>query len=185
MTTLLRALTLVACLATVSLATQAEQDTLQTRLQTQLVALGFADGKLPKLAPPFGHYVDAVQTGNLLHLTSTAPMSADGQWIKGRVPDQLKVDGAIVAAKLACMRQIARLQSAVGDLDRVKRIVSVHIAILTTPDFLEHTKIADACSSVFVSVFGDAGRHTRSSIGVASLPFGVALEAEALVELKN
>src|SRR5205823_1621600 len=177
---------LILCtLLAASLPAAAQQDTLQSRLQRELVALGFADGKLPKLAPPFGQYTDAVQTGNLLHMTSTAPMSADGKWIKGRVPDQLSMDNAVVAAKLACMRQIARLQSVVGDLDRVKRIVSVHLTMLTTPEFGEHTRIADACSSVFVSVFGDAGKHTRSSAGVASLPFGVALEAEALVELKN
>ena len=173
----------IACLAVAAVAAKAQD--LPARLQRELVSLGYADGKLPKLAPPFGQYVEAVQTGQLLHLTSTAPMSPDGKWLKGRVPDATSVDGAIVAAKLACMRQIARLQSALGDLERVKRVVSVRLLIASTPEFAEHTKIADACSSVFVNVFGDAGRHTRTSEGVASLPFGVTLEAEALLQPRH
>lgn len=176
----------IACLAGAAAAASAQTaGTIDSRLKTELTALGFADGALPALKPAFGNYVDAVQVGDMLYLSSAAPQRPDGQFVKGRVPDQVNVDAAMVAAKLACVRQIARMKLVLGDLDRVKRIVYVKGKILSQPDFADQTKITDACSSLFVTVFGDAvGKHARTTEGIVAGPFGVTVEVETFVELK-
>ena len=88
----------------------AQTAAIEQRLEKALKDLGFADGKLPPLKPAFGNYVDSVQVGNLLFLSSAAPQKPDGQFFKGRVPDQVSVEQAVVAAKLACARQVNRLK---------------------------------------------------------------------------
>lgn len=175
----------VAATASAQTSTGAPTGTIESRLSAALVELGFADGKLPALKPAFGNYVDAVQVGNTLYLSSAAPQRPDGQFVKGRVPSEVSVEDAQKAAKLACVRQIARLQLVLGDLNKVKRIVFVKGKILATPEFTDHTKITDACSALFVTVFGDAGKHARTTEGIVSAPFGVTVEVETIVELKN
>lgn len=157
---------------------------IDARLAKALQGLGFADGKLPVLKPAFGNYVDSVQSGNLLFLSSAAGQRPDGQFARGRVPDQANLETAITAAKLACVRQVNRIKLAVGDLGRVKRIVSVRAKIWTQEGFADTTKITDGCSAFLVEVFGEAGKHTRTTEGMASLPFGVTLEMDMLVELR-
>lgn len=158
--------------------------TIESRLKTELLALGFPEGQLPLLKPAFGNYVDAVKVGNMLYLSSAAPQRPDGQFVKGRVPDQVSVADAMVAAKLACVRQIARLKLVLGDLNQVQRIVYVRGKVYSQPDFTDQTKVTDACSALYVSVFGDAGRHARTTEGIVAGPFGVAVEMETFVELK-
>ena len=171
-------------LAASVLAQQPPKETVEARLKPELLALGFTDGQLPELKPAFGNYTDAVQVGSMLYLSSAAPQRPDGQFVKGRVPDQVNVGDAVVAAKLACVRQLARMKLVLGDLDRVKRVVYVRSKILSQPDFTEQTKITDACSSLYVSAFGEQGRHARTTEGIAAGPFGVTIEVETFVELK-
>lgn len=165
-------------------AQQQPASTIESRLKTELLALGFPEGQLPVLKPAFGNYVDAVKVGNMLYLSSAAPQRPDGQFVKGRVPDQVGVADAMVAAKLACVRQIARLKLVLGDLNQVQRIVYVRGKVYSQPDFTDQTKVTDACSALYVSVFGDAGRHARTTEGIVAGPFGVAVEMETFVELK-
>lgn len=155
----------------------------EARLEKALRGLGFADGKLPALKPVVGNYIDAVQVGNMLYLSSAAGQRPDGQFARGRVPDQANLEAAITAAKLACVRQVNRMKLALGDLGRVKRIVSVKGKIWTQEGFTDSTKITDGCSAFFVEVFGDAGRHVRTTEGMASLPFGVTLEVDVTAEV--
>jgi enamine deaminase RidA (YjgF/YER057c/UK114 family) len=157
--------------------------TIEQRLEQALRGLGFPDGKLPPLKPVVGNYVDHVQVGNMLYLSSAAGQRPDGQFARGRVPDQVNLDGAITAAKLACVRQVNRIKLAVGDLGRVKRIVSVKGKVWTQEGYTDSTKITDGCSAFLVEVFGEAGKHARTTEGMASLPFGVTLEVDLLVEL--
>jgi enamine deaminase RidA (YjgF/YER057c/UK114 family) len=159
-------------------------DSAEARIKPELLALGFPNGQLPELKPAFGSYVDAVQVGNMLYLSSAAPQKPDGQFVKGRVPDQVSVADAIVAAKLACVRQLARMKLALGDLDRVKRVVYVRAKILSLPEFSDQTRIADACSSLYVTAFGEQGRHARTAEGMVAAPFNVTLEVDTFVELK-
>lgn len=159
-------------------------DSVEARLKPELTALGFADGKLPELKPAFGNYVDAVQVGNMLYLSSAAPQRPDGQFVKGRVPDQVNAADAAIAAKLACVRQLARMKLVLGDLSKVKRVVYVRSKILSQPDFVDQTKITDACSALYVTAFGEQGRHARTTEGIVAGPFGVTVEVETFVELK-
>ena len=170
-------------LAAVSAA--AQTSAIEQRLEKALRDLGFAEGKMPALKPAFGNYVDSVQVGNLLFLSSAAPQKPDGQFFKGRVPDQVSVDQAIVAAKLACVRQVNRMKMVLGDLGRVKRIVFIKGKVLAQADFADHTRIIDGCSAFLVEVFGDAGKHARTTDGIISAPFGVTVEVETIVELNN
>jgi enamine deaminase RidA (YjgF/YER057c/UK114 family) len=156
---------------------------IEQRLEGQLRSLGFPDGKLPPIKPAFGNYVDSVQVGNMLYLSSAAGQRPDGQFVRGRVPDQVNLDGAITAAKLACVRQVNRIKQAVGDLGRVKRIVAMKGKIWTQEGFTDSAKITDGCSSFLGDVFGEAGKHTRTTEGMTSLPFGLTLEVDMLVEL--
>ena len=163
----------------------AQTAAIEQRLEKALRDLGFADGKMPALKPAFGNYVDSVQVGNLLFLSSAAPQRPDGQFVKGRVPDQVNVDQAVVAAKLACVRQVNRMKLVLGDLGRVKRIVFVKGKVLAQADFTDHTKITDGCSAFLVEVFGDAGKHARTTEGIISAPFGVTVEVETIIEINN
>lgn len=165
-------------------AQQQPASTIESRLKTELLALGFPEGQLPVLKPAFGNYVDAVKVGNMLYLSSAAPQRPDGQFVKGRVPDQVSVADAMVAARLACVRQIARLKLVLGDLNQVQRIVYVRGKVFSQADFTDQTKVTDACSALYVSVFGEAGRHARTTEGIVAGPFGVAVEMETFVELK-
>jgi enamine deaminase RidA (YjgF/YER057c/UK114 family) len=177
-----------ACTGLILLATTqagAQTSAIEQRLEKALKDLGFADGRLPALKPAFGNYVDSVQVGNLVFLSSAAPQRPDGQFVKGRVPDQVTVDQAIVAAKLACVRQVNRMKMVLGDLNRVKRIVFMKGKVLAQADFTDHTKIMDGCSAFLVEVFGDAGKHTRTTDGLSSAPFGVTIEVETVIEVAN
>lgn len=170
--------------ASVAFSQQASAGSAEERLKTELLSLGFPEGKLPELKPAFGNYVDAVLVDKMLFLSSAAPQRPDGQFVKGRVPDQVSAADAAIAAKLACIRQLARIKLAVGDLERVKRVVYVKSKVMSDPSFSDQTKIADACSSIYVAAFGEQGRHARTTDGVAVNPFNVTVEVETFVELK-
>jgi enamine deaminase RidA (YjgF/YER057c/UK114 family) len=159
-------------------------DSVEARIKPELLALGFPNGQLPELKPAFGNYVDAVQVGNMVYLSSAAPQRPDGQFVKGRVPDQVNVADAVAAAKLACVRQLARLKLVLGDLNKVKRVVYVRSKVLSQPDFFDQTKITDACSALYVTAFGEQGRHARTSEGIVAGPFGVTVEIETFVDIR-
>jgi hypothetical protein len=166
------------------LAVPARAEQVEARLVPILKELGYEDGKLPELKPPFGNYVDAMIVGKMLHLSSAGPQTPKGEFIKGRVPDAVTLDQAIVAAKLSCVRQLARVKQAVGDLDKVARVVFVRGKVFAQDGFADHGKVVDACSGLMVQAFGDAGKHTRTSEGYTSMPFNLTTEFETLFELK-
>jgi hypothetical protein len=164
----------------------AQSSAIEQRLEKALRDLGFPDGKLPALKPVFGQgYVHSKQIGNLLYLTTGAPQRPDGTFVKGRVPDQISMADAIIAAKFACVRQVNRMKLALGDLGRVKSIVKLRGLVLAKEGFADHSKITDGCTAFLIEVFGDVGIHTRSTEGMVSMPFDVTFEADILVELHN
>ena len=154
------------------------------RLRPLLEKLGYPDGQLPVPKPAMGNYVDAVQVGKLLFLSSAGPQTPAGDFMKGRVPDQVSVADAEIALQLSCVRQLARIKQVIGDLDQIKRIVFLRGKVQTVSGFGDLTKVVDACSSLLVTAFGDAGKHTRTSEGYAALPFNLVSEVEITVELK-
>jgi enamine deaminase RidA (YjgF/YER057c/UK114 family) len=163
----------------------AKNDDIDNRLKIELLQLGFPNGRLPVLIPALGNYVDVVEVDKLLYLSSAAPQTPAGTFVKGRVPNEVSADQAVIAAKLACVRQINRLKTHLGDLKRVKKIVFVKGKIVTQANFTGHTAIVDGCSSFLVNVFGNhTGKHARASDGLISLPLNVTLEVEMIVERK-
>lgn len=172
---------LVACLVAASAARAGEVD---DRLRPVLEKLGYAGGRLPEPKPAMGNYVDAVQVGKILYLSSAGPQLPSGDFVKGRVPDQVSMEKAEAALQYACVRQLSRIKATIGDLDQVKRVVFLRGKVLTTEGFGDLTKLVDGCSAMLVTAFGEAGRHTRTSEGYAALPFNLTSEIELTVELK-
>jgi enamine deaminase RidA (YjgF/YER057c/UK114 family) len=151
------------------------------RIEARLEELGIT---LPTVGPPMGTYVHAVQTGNLLFLAGKGPHSEDGTMPTGKVGQDVTVDEAYTHARSVGLTLIAVLKETLGDLDRVKRVVKVLGMVNATPDFGQQPRVINGCSDLFVEVFGDAGYHARSAVGMGSLPNGITVEIEAIVEVE-
>lgn len=138
---------------------------------------------LPTLGQPLANYVHAVQSGKLVFLAGKGPTRADGTRINGKLGADLTVEEGYEAARLVGLQQLAALKLELGDLSRVKRIVKVHGMVNATPDFTDHSKVINGFSDLMVEVFGEAGKHARAAVGMSSLPGGMAVEIEAIVEV--
>lgn len=131
-----------------------------------------------------GNYIPTKRFGNLLYLAGNGPIHTDGTMIQGVVGRDLSVDEARVAARLTAVNILGAARSATGSLDDITGVVSVTGYVRSTDDFTEHPSVLDACSELLVEVFGESGAHPRTAIGVASLPFGIAVEVSAILSLK-
>ena len=151
------------------------------KIEARLAELGIT---LPPVGPPMGSYVHAVQTGNLLYLAGKGPHNADGSMPTGKVGADVSVDDAYAHARSVGLTLIAVLKETLGDLDRVKQIVKVLGMVNAAPDFGQQPRVINGCSDLFVEVFGDVGKHARSAVGMGSLPNGITVEIEAIVEVE-
>ncbi len=140
---------------------------------------------LPAAPNPAANYVNAVRTGNLLYLAGKGPSAPDGKYITGKLGQDLTVEQGYEAAKSVAINQIAVLKAELGDLSKVKRIIKVNGMINTTPEFTDHSKVMNGFSDMMVAVFGEKGKHARSSVGMCSLPFNIAVEVELIVEVED
>ncbi len=140
--------------------------------------------ELPPIPKPGGQYVHAVRTGNLLFLAGKGPQNPDGSTPKGKVGRDVTTEEAYKHARSVGLTLIAVMKEAVGNLDRVKRVVKVLGMVNATPEFGEQPKVINGCSDLFVEVFGERGRHARSAVGMGSLPNGITVEIEAIVEVE-
>ncbi len=141
---------------------------------------------LPEPLQPFGLYVPAVRTGNLVFLSGAGPVRSDGSLVTGRVgtdEGDLSPAQARDAARLTGLRLLAALRAELGDLDRVERVVKLLGFVRCTPDFAGQPAVVDGCSELLVEVLGEAGRGARSAVGVTALPFGIPVEIEAVVQV--
>ena len=136
--------------------------------------------ELPELPSPAGTYVHAVRSGRLLFLAGKGP----GE-IAGKVGRDFTVEEAYEAARRTGLTLLAAIANELGSLDRVTRVVKVVGFVNATPEFADQPKVINGCSDLFVAVFGERGRHARSAIGVASLPNGIPVEIEAIVEFDD
>ncbi len=160
--------------------------------EEKLAALGYPqiNEENPK---PFGNYVNGNIANGLLYVSSAAPQDVNGvlgekdAWVKGRYGDDLQADeNGIKVAEMACFRSLRFAKAVLGDLSRVKKVVRMDVASLSTPDFTGHTKIADGCSNLLTDTFGpEIGAHARVNIGTASMPFGVAMEITIVYEVEE
>ena len=141
--------------------------------------------ELPTPPDPMGSYVTAARAGNLLFLSGHGPMT-DGRVIyRGKVGRDLTIEQGQEAARLTGLNLLASTRRALGSLDHVRRVVKVLGMVRCTEDFVDHPKVINGFSDLMVEVFGDAGRHARSAVGMGSLPFGIAVEIEMILEVSG
>ena len=138
---------------------------------------------LPVSSAPAGNYVSAIQSGNLLFTSGRAPVAIDGRAAKGQLGRDYSTNDGYDLARSACVDLLAVLKHQLGSLDKVVRFVELHGAINASPEFEEHAKVLDGASDLLVEVFGPAGVHVRSVIGVNSLRNGIPLTVRATVEV--
>ncbi len=152
-----------------------------TKIEARLAELGVT---LPEPNAPVANYVPTVRTGNLLHISGQVSVNADGG-IKGVVGEDVDADTAHQAARICGINLIAQMKRALdGDLGRVVRIVKLGGFVQAGPDFFAIPQVVNGCSDLMVEVFGDAGRHARSAVGVYRLPLNFAVEVDAVVEIR-
>ena len=149
-------------------------------IEAKLTELGIT---LPEAAAPAANYVPFVKSGNQLFISGQIPMGPDGLQFQGKLGESMETEQGAEAAKLCAINLIAQMKAATGDLDKVARIVKLVGFVNSTADFGEQPAVINGASNFMVEVFGDKGRHARSAVSAASLPFGVAVEVEAIVEL--
>ena len=119
----------------------------------------------------------------MVHVGGHGPVDGDTV-VRGKVGRDVSVDDARRAARMTALSILATLQAELGDLDRIERIVKVFGMVNVAPGFNQTPQVIDGCSDVLVEIFGDAGRHTRSAVGLAELPFDIAVEIELIAKLK-
>jgi enamine deaminase RidA (YjgF/YER057c/UK114 family) len=139
---------------------------------------------LPDAPTPFGAYVPAVQTGNLLFLSGMLATSGHAATVVGVVGKDLDVKAGREAAFTAALNVLALTRKQLGSLDRVSRVVRLGVYVAATPEFTEHPKVADAASELLRDVFGEQTVSSRLVFGVASLPLGSPVELEVIFEVK-
>ena len=139
--------------------------------------------KLPPAPTPLGAYVEAVQTGNLLFLSGTLPVEAGVAKFAGRIGAELSLEEGRAATRLAALNALALAWEHLGSLDRVTRVVRLGVNLVTTAEFRDHPKVADAASELLVEVFGSDKISTRQVLGIASLPLGLCVELEVILEI--
>lgn len=144
-------------------------------IEERLADLGI---ELPPVPAPAGNYVHAVRTGNLLYLSGKGPGN-----VTGKVGGGISVEDAYRHARETGLILVAVMRQELGSLDRVNRIVKVLGMVNAVPDFGQQPKVVNGCSDLFVEVFGEKGRHARSAVGMGSLPGGIPVEIEVIVEV--
>ena len=139
--------------------------------------------ELPHPPRPLGAYVEAAQTGSLLFLSGTLPLEGGVPQFVGRVGGELSIEDGRRATHLAVLNALAAAREHLGSLDRVTRVVRLAVSLLTTPEFRQHPRIADAASELLATVFGADSKSTRMVYGAASLPVGVCVVVELVLEV--
>lgn len=140
--------------------------------------------ELPKAAAPVAAYVPVVEQEGLLYVSGQLPFR-DGQVVTGRLGDDMDVAGGQDAAQRVALMLLAQIGQAIGgDWSRVARVVKLGVFVNSAPSFTDQAKVANGASELFEALFGDAGRHARAAVGVAVLPLGAAVEADAIVAVR-
>lgn len=140
---------------------------------------------LPEPATPVGSYVTAKQSGNLLYVSGHGPIDTDGKSIRGKLGAGLDVDQGYYAARRCGLGLLSTMRHHLGSLDRVTDVIKLLGMVNATPDFGKQPAVINGASDLLVEVFGDAGRHARSAVGMGSLPFDIAVEVELIVEITD
>jgi enamine deaminase RidA (YjgF/YER057c/UK114 family) len=155
--------------------------TMAGTVEQNLAAQGIV---LPAPKAPVANYVPFVRTGNLLFVSGQVCLDADGKLIaKGKLGAGVSVEDGAAAARGCGINLLAQVKAAIGDLEKVVRVVRLGGFVNSAPDFLEGPKVLNGASDLMVAVFGDKGRHARTTVGVSALPSDAAVEVEAVFEI--
>lgn len=154
---------------------------MEMTIASRLQSLGI---KLPDLPTPKGVYVPGVLQGNTLYLSGQGPLLEDGSLAKGLVGRDVSLDDARFHGRRIGMVLLAAAQNILGSLDQVERVVNVLGMVNAAPGFMEHPKVINCCSELFIEVFGQAGRHARAAVGMGTLPENITLEITAVFAVK-
>ena len=146
----------------------------------RLESLGLS---LPAVFPPAGNYLGCVVDDGLVYVGGHGPV-AGSEIVRGKVGGDLSLDDGRRAARMTALSILATLQNELGDLDRIERIIKVFGMVNVAPGFNQTPAVIDGCSDLLVDVFGEAGRHTRSAVGLAELPFDIAVEIELIARIR-
>lgn len=139
---------------------------------------------LPEVSMPAANYVPCVITGNQLVVSGQLPMLDGKPQFIGKVGREFTIEQGQECARICTMNILAHSLKAVGgDWSKIKRLVRLGVFVNAPEDFVDHPKVANGASDMMVAIFGDAGKHARAAVGMSGLPFGVAVEVEALFEL--
>ncbi|MBH1992999.1 MAG: RidA family protein [Sphingomonadaceae bacterium] len=146
-------------------------------IEARLTELGIT---LPVAAAPVAAYVSTVEAGGMLHISGQISLGPDGL-MTGCLGKDRELDYGVAAARICGLNLIAQMKAALGSLDRVERIVKLGAFISSAPSFTDQPKVANGASELMVEVFGEAGKHARSAVGVPVLPLGAVVEIDAIV----
>jgi enamine deaminase RidA (YjgF/YER057c/UK114 family) len=157
------------------------KENIMAQIEKKLADLGIV---LPTPAAPIANYVGFVRTGNLLVVSGQICLGPDGKLVAtGKLGETVSLEDGQMAARACAINLIAQLKVALGDLDKVVRVVRLGGFINSEPTFVDGPKVMNGASDLMVQVFGDKGRHARTTVGVASLPVDAAVEVEGLFEV--
>ena len=150
-------------------------------IEARLSELGLV---LPAAAAPVAAYVPTVEVGGLLHISGQLPFAEDGSLITGRLGEDVTAEAGAAAATRCGLMLLAQIKAALGNLDRVERIVKLGVFVSSAATFTSQPQVANGASQLMVDVFGEVGRHARSAVGVPVLPLGAAVEVDAIVAVR-
>ena len=152
----------------------------ESSIDARLAQLGIV---LPEPAAPVAAYVPVVIAGGLAHVSGQLPFVA-GTLVTGRLGEDVSLEQGIAAARACGLMILAQLRAALGSLDRVERVVKLGAFVNSAADFTDQPKVANGASELMAQVFGEAGRHARSAVGVPVLPLGAAVELDCIVAVR-
>ena len=151
-------------------------------IEARIAELGL---QLPAAAAPVASYVPTVEADNMLHVSGQISFAADGSLITGRLGADMHVAAGQAAAERCALMILAQVKAALGgSFGRVERVVKLGVFVQCTPEFTQQPEVANGASDLFVKVFGEAGKHARAAVGVPALPRGVAVEVDAILQLR-
>ena len=153
---------------------------MSAEIDAKLASLGIT---LPVAAAPAANYVPFVQTGNQLFISGQLPRANGKLASTGQLGAGIHTPEGQRAAELCAINILAQAQAALGDLGRIKRVVKITVLVSSTPDFYEQHLVANGASNLLANVLGDAGKHARAAVGMASLPLNASVEIDAILEV--
>lgn len=151
-------------------------------IEKRIEELGYKLSTPPK---PLAAYVPAVKSGKWIFTAGQLPIVEGELKYSGKVPHTISEEDAIKAAEICALNCLSVIKAEIGDLDKIERIVKLTVFVNSTDDYAKHPAIANGASELLVKIFGDAGKHSRSAVGVSSLPLNAPVEVEMIAELKE